>query len=105
MAIADLLSARLRRMKGFGAGPIGKLERPLPMEFRVGSKPAKQALATEWLLRTSEKKNSKVTDQLREEAARGVVLLPSPVIIWGEGAGLTLASAEAVQQGKIPVVK
>ncbi|WP_017250327.1 hypothetical protein [Brevibacillus sp. HB1.1] len=55
-----------------------ELESPLPMEFRVGSKPAKQALATEWLLQTSEKKNSKVTDNLREEAASGVVLLPSP---------------------------
>ncbi|MED1663402.1 hypothetical protein [Brevibacillus laterosporus] len=42
------------------------LETPLPLEFRVGSKPSKQA-AAEWLLQTSEK-NINVTDELREEA-------------------------------------
>lgn len=52
---------------------------PLPGEFRVGSKPARQASAAEWLLRTSEKpyKYAGVTDYLREVAAAGVSLVQS----------------------------
>ncbi|MBM7703422.1 hypothetical protein [Metabacillus iocasae] len=48
-----------------------------PREFRVGSKMAKQFSTAEWLLKTSEKKCSKVTDKLREVAAKGVVLASS----------------------------
>jgi hypothetical protein len=50
---------------------------PIPSEFRVGSKPAKQSPATEWLLRTSEKIGNVVTDGLREVVAEGVKLVHS----------------------------
>jgi len=51
----------------------------LPDEFRVGSKPARQAPASEWLLQTSTqaRKNSGVTDYLREVVAGGVALIQS----------------------------
>jgi hypothetical protein len=51
----------------------------LPDEFRVGSKPARQAPASEWLLQTSTQahKNSGVTDYLREVVAGGVALIQS----------------------------
>jgi len=65
------------------------LESSIPSEFRVGSKPAKQALAAEWLLQTSENyEYSKVTDELRKVAARGVTLIKSMeegVDVTGEG--------------------
>lgn len=64
------------------------LENPLPMEFRVGSKPEKR-VAADWLLQASEKKYSKLTDELREVVAEGVVLIrsdcPHPPITGGGG--------------------
>lgn len=53
------------------------LEISIPREFRVGSKPAKQAPATEWLLKTSEKIGNEVTDELRKAVAKDVKLVPS----------------------------
>ncbi|HYQ90651.1 MAG TPA: hypothetical protein VES89_00900, partial [Candidatus Competibacteraceae bacterium] len=49
----------------------------LPDHFRVGSKTARQASAADWLLQTSERKDSHVTDLLREVVREGVTLLPS----------------------------
>ena len=68
---------------------------PLPNEFRVGSKPAKQASAADWLLKTSEKghKYSQVTDYLREVAADGVALVQSACEIV-DPATFSIPSAE-----------
>ncbi|MCZ0849032.1 hypothetical protein O0547_05110 [Brevibacillus laterosporus] len=63
------------------------METPLPLEFRVGSKPSKQA-AAEWLLQTSEK-NINVTDELREEASIVVRLVPSSSKVVGEDSEVT----------------
>ncbi|MGM1065065.1 hypothetical protein [Saccharothrix sp. Mg75] len=50
--------------------------RSLPGEFRVGSRPADEPIA-QWLLGTSERRETAVTDELREVAGQGVVLLES----------------------------
>lgn len=54
-----------------------RADRSLPNEFRVGSKSARQVSVAEWLLRTSERKDSPVSDDLREVAANGIVLIQS----------------------------
>ncbi|MGA8944042.1 MAG: hypothetical protein WB502_15210 [Thermoactinomyces sp.] len=51
------------------------LKNSFPQEFRIGSKPARHVSVEEWLLKTSEKKGSRVTDELREVAANGVRLI------------------------------
>jgi hypothetical protein len=55
------------------------LEKPLPIEFRVGSKPARKASAAKWILQTSEdkSKNIQITDELREVISKGVALVQS----------------------------
>jgi hypothetical protein len=81
-------------------------ESPLPREFRVGSKPAKQAPAADWLLQTSEKehKYSQVTDYLREVAAGGVALVQSPREAV-DPATFTIPSVEAsVESSRFPTM-
>lgn len=54
------------------------LERQIPLEFRIGSKRAKNASAAEWLLQTSKDHvDSGVTDELYKVAAKGVTLIQS----------------------------
>lgn len=60
----------------FPAGLTTLRRGSLPMEFRVGSKPMKGGSAAEWLLRTSERRGTQVTDTLREVASEGVTLVP-----------------------------
>jgi len=73
-------------------GPWSQTERPkgvrfpagltaprgaLPTEFRIGARPGKKGpSAAAWLLKTSERKDSRVTDPLREVARKGVSLVP-----------------------------
>jgi hypothetical protein len=54
------------------------LESPIPWEFRIGSKHAKNASTAEWLLQTSKDHvDSGVTDELYKVAAKGVTLIQS----------------------------
>lgn len=100
--------------------------RTWPDEFRVGSRPAAHDSIADWLLQTSgaARKRSRVTDELRELAARGVVSVqrageladpdsvtgPAEVdaddpdidrfpTLTGEGAHVPNGNADAVESG------
>lgn len=70
--------------------------RPLPQEFRIGSRPAKDAPIAEWLLHTSEKpfKHSQVTDELRAVVSEGVALVESCRRAADPAAGVVQLAAE-----------
>lgn len=78
------------------------LESPFPREFRVGSKPARRAPAAEWLLQTSEKKGSKLRDELREVAAKGVKLVPSSREVVEPDTDTTSENGEVSRSINIP---
>ncbi len=71
-----LIVREIKTEKSIWHKTISEFEHHIPDEFRVGSKPDKQA-AAEFLLRTSEKREIRVNDVLREEASKGVILVPS----------------------------
>jgi hypothetical protein len=67
---------------------------PLPYEFRVGVSLKSEKDTLNWLLGTSEKPDTKVTDFLREVAAGGVQFVPAQAttVPAPDGAGMCCAS-------------